>query len=382
MAGNSENPRDWREAYEKQQDSMKSMQNQMNNIQQLLERLSMQQQTAVGEDSESDPDFDNRTLPARRNPLLQIKEIYIDGIRALKWTGRRTANSSLSSRSSNQIQDELALCTFYRVDMAYSHALKAENKLKRQTFRQESASVKNTIGTKPIPKNDSQISSRLVQDLKGKEILGAKPAESGIICYKCNKPGHKSSDCPMRKFDSRANLIESHEENENGEETLEQEDADEISEESPDATETNLMIHRILSASKSTQDDWKRRSLFRTICSAGGKFCSLVIDSGSTENFVSREMVDKLKLKTEKLAQTYKIAWFKDGDEFPVTERCLVEFSIGKTYADKVWCDVVPMDVSHLLLGRPWQFDRSTIHDGRENTYIVTKDNKKVRLVP
>ncbi|OAY69983.1 hypothetical protein ACMD2_20797 [Ananas comosus] len=66
MADNRENPRDWREAYEKQQYFMKSMQNQMNNIQQLLERLTMQQQNAVGEDSESDPDFDNRCTSVQR----------------------------------------------------------------------------------------------------------------------------------------------------------------------------------------------------------------------------------------------------------------------------------------------------------------------------
>ena len=31
-------------------------------------------------------------------------------------------------------------------------------------------------------------------------------------------------------------------------------------------------------------------------------------------------------------------------------------FRIGK-YEDKVLCDVVPMHVGHLLLGRPSQFD-------------------------
>ena len=30
-----------------------------------------------------------------------------------------------------QIQDELAFSTFYKVDNAYNHALKSENKLKR-----------------------------------------------------------------------------------------------------------------------------------------------------------------------------------------------------------------------------------------------------------
>ncbi|GJV55821.1 RNA-directed DNA polymerase [Tanacetum coccineum] len=35
-----------------------------------------------------------------------------------------------------------------------------------------------------------------------------------------------------------------------------------------------------------------------------------------------------------------------------VTKRCLVHFSIGKKYNDEVWCEVVPMDAYHILLGR------------------------------
>ncbi len=29
-----------------------------------------------------------------------------------------------------------------------------------------------------------------------------------------------------------------------------------------------------------------------------------------------------------------------------------------------MWCDVVPMDACNILLGRPWQYDRDTIHRG------------------
>jgi hypothetical protein len=40
-----------------------------------------------------------------------------------------------------------------------------------------------------------------------------------------------------------------------------------------------------------------------------------------------------------------------------VTKQVLITFAIGK-YSDEILCDVVPMHASHLLLGRPWQFDR------------------------
>jgi hypothetical protein len=39
------------------------------------------------------------------------------------------------------------------------------------------------------------------------------------------------------------------------------------------------------------------------------------------------------------------------------------------------------MDACHLLLGRPWQYDRKTKHDGFKNTYSFEKDGVKVLLV-
>ena len=93
----------------------------------------------------------------------------------------------------------------------------------------------------------------------------------------------------------------------------------EILDEIAEVTEPNLVINRVLVASKLTKDDWRWCSLFWTVCNAEEKLCFVIIDGGSKENFVSQEMVDKLLLKIDKLAQLYRIAWFKDGDEVLVT---------------------------------------------------------------
>jgi hypothetical protein len=60
-----------------------------------------------------------------------------------------------------------------------------------------------------------------------------------------------------------------------------------------------------------------------------------------------------------------------------VTKQVRVPFSI-KTYHDKVLCDVAPMSASHLLLGRPWQFDKDVTYNGRKNTYSFMLNGKKV----
>ena len=40
------------------------------------------------------------------------------------------------------------------------------------------------------------------------------------------------------------------------------------------------------------------------------------------------------------------------------------------------------MDACHLLLGRPWQFDRQVMYDGYKNTYCFSKDGHKIVLAP
>ena len=38
------------------------------------------------------------------------------------------------------------------------------------------------------------------------------------------------------------------------------------------------------------------------------------------------------------------------GKEVKVTKRYLVYFEVGNNCKDKIWCDIVSMDVSHYLL--------------------------------
>jgi hypothetical protein len=64
-----------------------------------------------------------------------------------------------------------------------------------------------------------------------------------------------------------------------------------------------------------------------------------------------------------------------------VIKQFLVEFKIGR-YRDGIMCDVIPMDVCHILLGRQWQFDKNVTHDGRKNTYTLEKNGRTHMLLP
>ena len=109
--------------------------------------------------------------------------------------------------------------------------------------------------------------------------------------------------------------------------------------------------------------------------------CSVIIDWRSCTNVASAELVEKLDLPTTKHPRLYKLQWLNDYGEVKVTKQVLISFSIGK-YKDAIFCDVVPMHMGHLLVGRPWQYDRKVTHDGFKNHYVFLMEGKSITLAP
>ena len=92
-------------------------------------------------------------------------------------------------------------------------------------------------------------------------------------------------------------------------------------------------------------------------------------------------MVEKLSIATRQHHHPYHIQWFDTTGRLKVTRTARVHFSIG-TYSDFVDCDVVPMQACSLLLGRPWQFDKESVHNGKTNQYTLVHNGKKIGLAP
>ena len=142
-----------------------------------------------------------------------------------------------------------------------------------------------------------------------------------------------------------------------------------------------LVARRALSVQVKEDEDVQWENIFHTRCHMNDKVCSVIIDGGSCTNVASTTMVAKLGLLTQKHPRPYKLQWLNNSGEIKVSKQVLIAFRIGK-YEDEVLCDVVPMQASHLLLGRPWQFDRRAKHDGFTNKYMFEFRQRNVTLVP
>ena len=156
-------------------------------------------------------------------------------------------------------------------------------------------------------------------------------------------------DCPDRKLDrGEAHITEAQRRDVENEDTR---------------SGRSLTVHKVLlTPEKEVEGTAQRTRLFRTTCKTKDRVCKVIVDSGSTDNLVSTEMVEKLELETTDHPSPYKVSWLQKGHQVSVTKQCLVDIKIGG-YNDKILCDVIPMDVCHLLLGISWQYDRNVIHE-------------------
>jgi hypothetical protein len=142
-----------------------------------------------------------------------------------------------------------------------------------------------------------------------------------------------------------------------------------------------MMRKFLLMPEKEVKNSVQRNKIFRIAFKTKDWAWKFIMDNGNKYNIVSTEMVEKLDLETVEHPSPYRVLWLQKGHQVNVTKQCLVEFKIGG-YKDEILCDVIPMYVCHLLLGRPWKYDKNVIHDGRKNTYTLEKNERTHMLLP
>ena len=211
-----------------------------------------------------------------------------------------------------------------------------------------------------------------------------------IQCLRCKGYGHVMRECPSKRVMIVKDDGECSSASDFDEDTLALLAADHAGseqhfEEHINATEADryksLIVQRVLSAQMEKAEQNQRHTLFQTKCVIKERSCRMIIDGGSCNNLASSDMVEKLALTTNPHPHPYYIQWLNNSGKAKVTRLVRINFSIG-SYKDVVECDVVPMQACNILLGRPWQFDRDSMHHGRANQYSFLYHDRKIVLHP
>ncbi|KAK1681439.1 hypothetical protein QYE76_042287 [Lolium multiflorum] len=264
----------------------------------------------------------------------------------------------------------------------------------KQYFASKLATSTPTTSVKPTasstPSKQPSIQSRMKQTVSSTASSKASTGPSNVTCFKCGTQGHKSFECKNTKvmITMENGDIETLSEGEY--EALVQaavaneEEYDEESGEDPllctHDPSPSLVVTRVLTTQPQAMED-QRCNIFQTRAGIGGKSIKVIIDGGSCHNLASTELCEKLNLTLRKHPHPYHVQWLSDKGNVKIQHTVTVNFKIGP-YEDTVECDVVPMTVCHMLLGRPWQFDKKAIHDGFSNAYTFKVKDKKFELRP
>ncbi|KAL9244399.1 hypothetical protein vseg_018179 [Gypsophila vaccaria] len=209
-----------------------------------------------------------------------------------------------------------------------------------------------------------------------------------VRCFKCQGFGHYQNTCPNKRVVTLREAMEARDDCLAEEERLGDvfcfdvgKDEEEECEAYEAPTYDTALVLRTLQTKSVSLDSEQRDQIFHTKCQVKDKWCSLIIDGGSCTNVASSEMVEKLGLQTMAHPRPYSLHWLDDGSKVKVSKQVRVGLTMG-SYGDEVLCDVIPMDACHVLLGRPWQFDRDVMHHGRSNEYELRDKGKRIVLKP
>jgi hypothetical protein len=130
--------------------------------------------------------------------------------------------------------------------------------------------------------------------------IGRGRGSGGVIpCFTCGKNGHNSFECPKKKDIGEAHIIEAQKQD------VEAEDAK--------GGRSLMMCKVLLTPGKEVEDLAQRTRLFRIACKTKDRVCKVIVDSGSIDNLVSTEMVEKLELETTNHPSPYKVSWLQKG---------------------------------------------------------------------
>ena len=81
-----------------------------------------------------------------------------------------------------------------------------------------------------------------------------------------------------------------------------------------------------------------------------------------------------LDLETVRHPRTYPLGWICNNEKLQVTRKCILRFAINSKFLDDVEIDVVLLEISGIVLGSPYIYDRKAVFHRHENKYQLFID--------
>ncbi|RDX72592.1 hypothetical protein CR513_47898, partial [Mucuna pruriens] len=185
--------------------------------------------------------------------------------------------------------------------------------------------------------------------------------ESHIKCFKC------LGKCPNKRNMSMRENREIESESSQGDSTSSSE-VESTSDHSHYEGDL-LMVRRFMSNISGEKVESQKEKIFHFRSLVLGKLCSIIKYGGSSVNVARSRLVRKLGIPTLPHPKPYKLQGLSKGGG-------------DRKHVNEVMCDVVSMDATYILLGRPWQIDRKVTHDRVLNRFCFVNLVEKVVLNP
>ncbi|KAK9705281.1 hypothetical protein RND81_07G044700 [Saponaria officinalis] len=311
----------------------------------------------------------------------------------LKLTSLSQENSSMSIICDLEEKQELRTARFIRgldpnlaqrveiqsysnFDDACRLALKFEKQDKSKRTYNRDYGRSSSTSSKPVATTSSSKETRK-EDPKDKgrnTVVEVKEARLRR-CFKCQGYGHIASECPQKRaltIQELINLVPNFVAPEPESEPINVEN---------ESDEEEALVLRTVHTEAAPAETEQRERLLHSLCKVNNRICTLIVDSGSCTNVIARDVITKLKIPTKDHPKPCRLHWLDGNNGVMVKKQALISLQLGP-YEDEILCDVIPMNACHILLGRPWQYDRKVEHDGRSNIYVVSKGKAKYRLKP
>jgi len=330
-----------------------------------------------------------RLTQGSRSVKEYFQEMELLMLRACISEDREATMARFLGGLNREIQDNVEMQHYVELEEMLHKAILVEQQIKRKHHSRGSygtSKYQQVKDEKPAyqkenksqQKEETKPGSIFTKDKDKGKAEATSSRTRDVKCFKCQGRGHYANECTNKRV---MILLENGEfESEDEKLDTDQKHSEEEYEEEP-VRGRLLVARRTLSLQNKTEELEQRENLFYSRCMVQGKICSLIIDGGSCVNVASETMVKKLGLKTQKHPKPYRLQWLNEEGEMRVSTQVSIPLSIGR-YEDEILCDVIPMEASHILLGRPWQFDRRVTHDGFTNKHSFEFNGKKTILVP